>query len=114
MKKGSSNIISASDVEKFGYCPLSWWLSEQHTAESGEELQKGSQDHAAIGRDVKNIKLKEKISEESERSILWFSLIAIVFGLNGVAIIFPIYAPSYQGKAISVLLSIIAVQDVRE
>lgn len=104
-----NKIISASDVEKFGYCPLSWWLSEQNAIENADELRIGSKNHALIGKDVKNIEQKEKLSKESERSILWFSLIATVIGINGLAIIYPVYAPSYQGKAIMVLLSVIAI-----
>jgi CRISPR-associated protein Cas4 len=106
---GHDKTVSASDVEKYCYCPLSWWLSEQNADEKGEELTKGSKSHAMIGRDVRKIKIKEKVSQESERSVLWFSLIAIVLGINGVALIYTIYAPSYQGQAIMVLLSIIAV-----
>ncbi len=106
---GLDKTVSASDVEKYGYCPLSWWLSELNAKENGQELKKGSQDHALIGKDVKNIKSKERLSKESERGILWFSLIAIVIGVNGVAIIYPLYAPSQQGDAIMILLSVIAV-----
>lgn len=106
---GHNKTVSASDVEKYGYCPLSWWLSEQSAKEDREKLRKGTVDHALIGKDVKKIERKEKLTKESERSILWFSLIAIVIGINGIAIIYPIYAPSYQGKAIMVLLSVIAV-----
>ncbi len=109
MTQGSDRIISASDVEKYAYCPLSWWLSELKVKENEEELRKGSQSHAMIGKDVKKIKVKEKLSEESERYMLWFSLIAIVIGINGAAIIYPISTPSYQGVAVMVLLSVIAV-----
>ncbi len=106
---GPEKTVSASDVEKFCYCPLSWWLSEQNVAENAEDLKKGSENHALIGKDVKKIKIKEKVSKESERSVVWFSLISIVIGINGVAIIYSIYAPASQGQAIMVLLSIIAV-----
>ncbi|MEE9151698.1 MAG: CRISPR-associated protein Cas4 [Thermoplasmata archaeon] len=106
---GPDKIVSASDVEKYCYCPLSWWLSEKNVGENKEELRKGSENHAIIGKDVKKIKVKEKESWESERYIFWFSLIAIIMGINGVAIIYSIYAPSPQGQAIMILLSIIAV-----
>jgi CRISPR-associated exonuclease Cas4 len=108
-QNAAGTTISASDVEKYGYCPLSWWLSEQDAKEDGSGLKKGSEHHAKIGDDVENIKEKEKVSHESERSVLWFSLIAIVIGINAVAIIYSVYAPSNQGNAIMVLLSVIAV-----
>ncbi|UCE74189.1 MAG: CRISPR-associated protein Cas4 [Methanomassiliicoccales archaeon] len=105
----SEGTISASDVEKYAYCPLSWWLAEQNADEDRKELIKGSKEHVLIGKDVKNIKVKERIREESERSVIWFSLIAVVIGINGVAIIFSIYTPPPQGEVIMVLLSVIAV-----
>jgi CRISPR-associated exonuclease Cas4 len=105
----AGKTVSASDVEKYGYCPLSWWLSEQDAKENGTELKKGSEDHARIGDDVENIKVKEKVGHESERNVFWFSLIAIVMGINAVAIVYSVYAPSNQGNAIMVLLSVIAV-----
>jgi CRISPR-associated exonuclease Cas4 len=105
----SDKTVSASDMEKFGYCPLSWWLSEQKGKEDARELTKGIESHAKIGEDVKNIKHKEKRSEESERSVLWFSIIAIIIGINGAAIIYTVYSPSSQGESIMIMLSIIAV-----
>jgi CRISPR-associated exonuclease Cas4 len=104
-----NKTVSVSDVEKYGYCPLSWWLSHQKAQESNVELKKGTRDHAKIGKDVRSIKIKEKESKESERSVLWFSLIAIVIGINGVAIIYSIATPYSQGQTTMALLSAIAV-----
>ncbi|UCF08023.1 MAG: CRISPR-associated protein Cas4 [Thermoplasmata archaeon] len=101
--------VSASDVEKYGYCPLSWWLSEQGAHGDDESLRRGSKQHAEIGNEVKKIKKREEFSRESERSVLWFSLIAIVIGVNAVAIVYSAYAPQTQGRAVTILLSIIAV-----
>lgn len=108
-RNATGKIVSASDVEKYGYCPLSWWLSEQDAVEEESGLRKGNEDHAKIGDDVRNIRDKEKVSLESERNVLWFSLISIVIGVNAVAIIYRVYAPPTQGQAIMILLSIIAV-----
>ncbi|UCE37176.1 MAG: CRISPR-associated protein Cas4 [Thermoplasmata archaeon] len=108
IETGPDRTVSASDVEKYGYCPLSWWLSEQNESEKAENLKRGIHNHVQIGKDVKNIKVKEKRSEESERSVIWFSLIAIIIGINGVAIVYTIYSPSQQGETIMILLSIIA------
>jgi CRISPR-associated exonuclease Cas4 len=106
---GNNKSISASDVEKYGYCPLSWWLSEDNNDEGQKELKKGTQKHEEIGRDVKKIKTKELMTKESERSLILFSLIAVVIGINGMAIVYTIYAPPSQGQIIMVLLSVISV-----
>jgi CRISPR-associated exonuclease Cas4 len=105
----SNKSISASDVEKYGYCPLSWWLSEENDDNDLEKLKKGTQKHEKIGKDVKKIKTHELMTKESERSLILFSLIAVVIGLNGMAIVYTIYAPPSQGQIIMILLSIISI-----
>jgi CRISPR-associated exonuclease Cas4 len=105
----NGKTISASDVEKYGYCPLSWWLSEQNNSEEKESLKKGSEKHAEIGQNVKAIKTQEEMRKESERSLILFSLIAIVIGINGMAIGYTIYAPPSQGQVIMILLSVISI-----
>ncbi len=40
-------LISAGDLEKFGYCPLSWWLSRKLAPEEGDELVAGAMRGAA-------------------------------------------------------------------
>lgn len=106
---GLGKTISASDVEKFGYCPLSWWLSEKMNEEGKQKLKEGTQRHEEIGKKVKEIKVKEEVGRESERSWILFSLIAVVIGINGLAIVYIIYAPSSEGQVITVMLSIISV-----
>ena len=101
--------ISASDVEKFGYCPLSWWLSEQKDDVDEEKLTKGTKKHEEIGIEIKQLKTQEKMGEESETSWIMFSLIAVIIGINGLAILYTIYAPDSQGQIITALLSIISV-----
>jgi CRISPR-associated exonuclease Cas4 len=106
---GFDRTISASDVEKFGYCPLSWWLSEQKNDVDIEKLEEGTHKHEKLGKEVKKIKTHEKVGEESERSWILFSIIAVIMGINGLAIVYTIYAPESQGQVITVLLSIISV-----
>lgn len=103
-------IFSVSDIEKFGYCPLSWWLSENsHEIEENDKLKKGIESHQSIGKDIEEIKIMEEAMTQSERSILMFSIVSIIVAINGAAIIYQIYAPSYQGDALSVILSISAI-----
>jgi CRISPR-associated exonuclease Cas4 len=106
---GNNTTLSASDVEKYGYCPLSWWLSEQNNIEEKETLKKGSEKHAQIGKNVKAIRTQEQMRKESERTLILFSLIAIVIGINGMTIVYTIYAPASQGQVIMILLSVISV-----
>ena len=106
---GFDRTISASDVEKFGYCPLSWWLSEQNDEVEKDKLVEGTHKHEKLGKEVKKIKSHEEMGEESERGWILFSLIAVIIGINGLAIVYTFYAPESQGQIITVLLSIISV-----
>jgi len=108
-QNAAAATVSASDVEKYGYCPLSWWLSEHDAKEEGPILTKGSEHHSRIGNDVVNNRDKEKVGQESEKSVFWFSLIAIVIGINAVVIVYSVYAPANQGIAVMIMLSVIAV-----
>ncbi len=106
---GFDRTISASDVEKFGYCPLSWWLSEQNEKVHKEKLDEGTEKHEKMGKEVRKIKTKEEMGEESERSWILFSIIAVIIGINGLVMVYTVYAPESQGQIITILLSIISV-----
>ena len=59
-KEGSGIYISAGDLEKYGYCPLSWWYSRKEPgAEDEEQLGKGQEQHQEFGKKLEEIKLKE-------------------------------------------------------
>lgn len=80
-----SPLISASDIEKYGYCPLSWWLSREEKEPVTETLREGEVKHAKIASEISGIKVSEEIARESERIVLYFavgSTIIAVFGLT--------------------------------
>jgi CRISPR-associated exonuclease Cas4 len=52
--------ISASEIERYGYCPLSWWLSRTERVDS-EELREGSRRHAEISDGLHEIVLIRKM-----------------------------------------------------
>jgi CRISPR-associated exonuclease Cas4 len=78
-------IISASDIERFCYCPLSWWLGRHGVDASGEAVQTGQKVHDKIGEELGDIKVKEAEAKTFERLVLWFALMASVLALIGVA-----------------------------
>ncbi len=82
----SEEWISASDVEKFGYCPLSWWLSRGKDV-SSEVLKKGTRDHQEIGEKLKDVKDKEEKSHRLENLILWLAIAASLVSLLGLTFI---------------------------
>ncbi len=76
--------ISASDVEKYGYCPMSWWLSREKDV-SSDILRKGSEDHREIGEKLKEVQEKEERSGRLENLILWLAIAASLVSLLGLA-----------------------------
>jgi len=83
----SSELISAAEVEKFGYCPLSWWLSRGLAPEEGPELAEGEKRHEAASADLKGIDLHEAQARESEAGVLYFAIAASIVATIGLRFI---------------------------
>lgn len=75
--------ISASDVEKFGYCPLSWWLSREKEVED-ERLEEGKEKHKEIGEKVEDLKEKEEDLRLVENIILWLAISTTIVSIFGI------------------------------
>ncbi len=54
-----NDLISASDLERYGYCPLSWWLAKEGDVHN-EQLVAGSDEHQRISRSLLTLKSKEQ------------------------------------------------------
>ena len=46
--EGKPIHVSASDVERFVYCPMSWRLSQEGVAAKGEEVRRGIEEHERL------------------------------------------------------------------
>ena len=75
-------FISASELERFGYCPLSWWQGRTEQANS-DALKQGSKDHSRISEDLKIIMSNEDKAGSWERAVLWFSAISTLMAIIG-------------------------------
>jgi CRISPR-associated exonuclease Cas4 len=82
-----SELLSAADVEKFGYCPLSWWLSRGLAAEEGSELAEGEKKHEAAAADLKGIEVHEAQAREAEAGVLYFAIAASIVATVGLRFI---------------------------
>jgi CRISPR-associated exonuclease Cas4 len=78
-------VISSSELERYCYCPLSWWLGRQEEAHS-EKLENGVAKHEGVSQELRSILDSEKKALAWERAVLWFSLIATVLALLGLFI----------------------------
>ncbi len=79
------DIISASELEKYGYCPLSWWLSREKTAENAPELASGEKAHESVAQDLGTIVQEEAQAKIFESIVLWFAIAASLISIIGVS-----------------------------
>lgn len=79
-----AGLISAADIEKFGYCPLSWRLSWQETQSVASNLEDGQHKHDDIAHSVSEVKKLERKALTSEKVVLWCAVIATVVAYFGI------------------------------
>jgi CRISPR-associated exonuclease Cas4 len=77
--------VSASALERFGYCPLSWWLALRSEVTS-KELVEGEKEHSAVADDLVDIVEKERTARGWERIVLAFSIVATVLAMIGISL----------------------------
>jgi CRISPR-associated exonuclease Cas4 len=95
--------ISASDLERFGYCPLSWWLGLQSDVTS-DALEQGEVQHEIVSNNLSNILEEEKKARSWERWILIFSAVATVLGLLGLSLL-----GFVDAAGVSAILAVLAI-----
>ena len=95
--------ISASDIERYGYCPLSWWLNLQSEVTS-EQLEQGEKEHAAVAQDLTDIVQRQKRASYWEMLVLGLSVVATAFGILGISLM------NDQASAqVSAILGVLAI-----
>lgn len=77
-------VISASDLERYAYCPLSWWLSRQQEV-SSPALREGESKHEVLSVELAEIMAQERKARMWERAVLWFAVTATILAVIGVA-----------------------------
>lgn len=80
-------IISASEIERYAYCPLSWWLSRSGVDGTGFEIREGGLKHEQLEDDLQKIKEEIKESKKSEQGITEFALVTIILAVTGIIIL---------------------------
>lgn len=95
--------ISASDLERFGYCPLSWWLGLQSDVTS-EALEQGEKQHELVSDNLSDILHEEKRAQSWERLILIFSAVATMLGVLGLSLL-----GFVDATAVSTILATLAI-----
>lgn len=79
-------FISAGDIEKYSYCPLSWWLSLEKE-EHSEPLARGVTSHERLGKSLWKIDAGERSARDSERIVFWWAIVATVMAVVGLELL---------------------------
>ena len=85
---GNALPVSASDLERFMYCPLSWQLAKEGTSGIGEAIEEGVEKHKEIHKDMSDY---QEAMIRMRRSLLiwswWFGII-IAFTIDSLAFLY--------------------------
>ncbi|MFO7619181.1 MAG: CRISPR-associated protein Cas4 [Thermoplasmata archaeon] len=100
---GKDHVISASALEKYGYCPLSWWLSRSTADEESMALENGEKAHETVAQDLGSIIHEESQAKIFESIVLWFAIAATLISVIGVSLVFEV------GQDIGMILGVIAL-----
>lgn len=104
---GKSLHVSASDLERHAYCPLSWSLARKGKSGIGKAIDEGRQKHSEIHNNVKEF--KEKQNELKRALIIWSWWFTIVVIFISDAIIFTTITDERTPIDIARYLSILSV-----
>lgn len=96
--------ISAADIEKFGYCPLSWWLSWTENPSEEGGLQEGQLKHDDIATSVSEVKKLEGKALTTERIVLWCAVIATIVAIFGIDLL-----PFADKPGISSIMAVVSL-----
>ena len=103
MAEGPVKYISAGDLEKYAYCPLSFLLSLQFDKHR-EDLDHGIEEHEKLGKTLWEIDAGEKTAREAERLVFWWAVAATLFAIVGLEVL-----PLDNAITISQILGVVAL-----
>ncbi len=99
----SKEVISASEMERYGYCPLSWWLGRTGVDAEGSEVASGLEKHQEMGDSLKTLLYEEHKSRETSSTLL---AVVTYIGILVLAALFILWhiGPTYGNILIIVSL----------
>ena len=106
-ESGEPLHVSASDLERHAYCPLSWSLARDGKTGRGKAIDKGRIKHAEIHQKVENFKQKQNDLRRALVIWSWWFTIVVMFVTD--AIIFTNISDDRTPIDISRYLSILSV-----
>ncbi len=106
-KGGEALHVSASDLERHTYCPLSWELARRGVSGRGEAVSKGVEEHAQIHQQMASYE-HARVSVVKELTV-WGWWFGIVVALTIDAVAWYLIADQMSPRVLARYLAILAV-----
>ena len=100
-------IISASEMERYGYCPLSWYLDLRGIDAEGDEVNTGVEKHKVIGDSLKNLLVEEEKSSETSTTLM--TIVGLIMAVVTIALIILWLSTDVLRQNMGVILLIIGI-----
>ena len=100
-------IISASEMERYGYCPLSWHLDLKGIDAEGNEVSTGVEKHKEIGDSLNNLLVEEEKSRETSTTLM--TVVALIMALVTMALIILLISSNELRHHLGFILLIIGI-----
>ena len=100
-------IISASEMERYGYCPLSWHLDLKGVDAEGEEVNTGVEKHKKMGDSLKNLLVEEEKSRKTSTTLM--TVVAMIMSLVTLALIILLISNNELRQHLGFILLIIGI-----
>ena len=103
----SKHIISASEMERYGYCPLSWHLDLEGIDAEGEEVVTGVVKHKEIGTSLKDLLVEEQKSRDTSSTLL--TVVGMIMAVVTMALVILWFSNDALRQNLGVILLIIGI-----
>ena len=100
-------IISASEMERYGYCPLSWHLDLKGIDAEGSEVNTGVEKHKEMGDSLKNLLFEEEKSRETSNTLI--TVVAMIMALVTIALVILLISSNELRQHLGFILLIIGI-----
>ena len=100
-------IISASEMERYGYCPLSWYLDLEGLDAEGDEVHSGVEKHKEMGDSLKNLLVEEEKSRETSTTLM--TVVAMIMTLVTLALVILLISNDQLRQNLGFILLIIGI-----
>ena len=87
-ERGNRFSASASDLERFVYCPLSWYLNKAGVKAQGRNVEQGAELHHQIDEDFREVVKYRKRALQTTLIWSWWILIVVALLIDGMLIRF--------------------------